>query len=121
MSADTLRRAGALLREHAEKADDGEGWCPNLLHGAIRHVFRNVDSDSYLPNGCDEHGRECGRPSMYDGRYIAMMHPPVVLALADVLDGTAEEYDGVPSSDLADQMYAADIALARAILREDQS
>lgn len=111
--AETLRRAAKVLREHAEKANDGEAWCANLLHGAIRHVFRNVDSESYLPNGCDEHGSDCGRPSMYDGRYIALMHPPVALALADLFDAHVPLFEGLdPAPD--HEVFT----LTRAILRE---
>lgn len=43
MTADLLRRAVAMLREHAEKTQSREPWCPDYTWSAVRHVQRNVE------------------------------------------------------------------------------
>jgi hypothetical protein len=110
VSAETLRRAAKVLRELAEPirpASPSEDWCFEYAHFAIRHVERNVDLDI---NPCPDHGHDHGMFGRYSGRYIALMHPPVALALADWLDWVA---DGIPGT-----ATTKAVAVARAILRE---
>lgn len=113
----TLRRAAALLRERASAATSGP-WTYNTDdpervavdappgRALVDVLLGSTDTREHYPQ------------ATADAEYVALMHPPVALLLAAVLDTTAEEYEGVPSLTLADQMYAADLALARAILRE---
>lgn len=117
MSVELLRGAAAKLREHAEAAQAGP-WmtgetAPHLVNEVV--YGQSTGWPGHITQACNVEYADGGMPN---ARYIALMHPPVALALADVLDGTAEEFDGVPSPELAAQMYAADIVLARAILRE---
>jgi hypothetical protein len=116
MSADLLRRAAAKLREHTKAALPGP-WeaiesSPEEAPGVwlARHADVGVDVDR---DG--------------DARYIALMHPPVALALADWLDETANhitEFAAVAglvrAGDLTEVDNAA-LAVARAILREEES
>jgi hypothetical protein len=111
MSDDLLRRAVAVLRDLAGKAQHERPWCPEHTYAAVRHVERNVDLDLDCP---DHAGEGCPRFDMYDGRYVALMHPPVALALAELIDefieGDAETH--------AEEDWAI-VILARAILREE--
>lgn len=116
-AAETLRRAAALLRERASAATPGPWTCnaddPEMVavdappgRALVDVLLGSTDTREHYPQ------------ATADAEYISLMHPPVALLLAAVLDTTAEEYEGVPSPSLADQMYAADLALVRAILRE---
>lgn len=108
MSAELLRRAAAELRARAGAVRPGD-W--TTIEGA-------ATGSAWINVGMTAHAWGMhGYPA--EANYVAMMHPPVALAIADVLDGTADEFEGVPSPELAGRMYAADIVLARAILRED--
>lgn len=98
MSADLLRRAAAKLREHAkaaslapwDSASDGLVW-PD----------RTGDPVS-------------GSTEVEDADYIALMHPPVALALADWLDSAARDAEEIGPDPFA-------LRAARAVLREDPS
>jgi hypothetical protein len=123
MSAELLRHAATVLREHAGGAQNKRPWCPDYTWAAVRHVQRNCGDDFE----CGMHGAdpdaECWSFDMYDGRYVALMHPPVALALAALLDAAAPAWaiDGSePPRNPKDRavMYEL-VALARAILRED--
>lgn len=116
-SADLLRRAAQKLREAAEKAskgpwdaaDDGLVW-PDRLGDPVS-----------------------GSTEIEDAAFIALMHPPVALALAELLDRIAcdmEEADAWISADdgfVRDEhgtvrtAWTASADLARAILREEAS
>ena len=109
MSADLLRRAAALLRSFPAVSHP-ERWCPNYIHGAIRHIERNVEEEAF--NLCEDHPDGCGHFDRYDGKYVATMDPPVALALADWLDAEA------PATPVGADDWPA-VAVARAILRED--
>jgi hypothetical protein len=108
MSAELLNRAAKVLREHAEAAQNKHPWCPEYTRSAVRHVQRNCD---FLE--CATHGygadNDCHSFDMYDGKYVALMHPPVALALAHHLEMYADTYPDAPTS----------VALALAILREE--
>ena len=74
MSADTLRRAAALLRERAEDAGSATMWfdADVDLRNALRGTF-----------GCYDAGNA---DVAADARWIATMHPGVGLAIADWLE-----------------------------------
>ena len=90
MSADRLREAAALLRERAGAAPGGP-W-----------VYSETGNIVDGPTGVEVRSHETGRPVMtgaydshdgYAAAYIAMMQPPVAMALADWLDHAAEASD----------------------------
>lgn len=119
MSADILRRAAAALREHAGTASPGP-W--RSVGGVV---------ESQLPDGhgivdgynCETHP---GRAAA-DADYIALLHPPVALALADWLDETANHITkfaavaGLVRADDLTEVDNAALAAVRAILREETS
>lgn len=118
MSAELLRRAAKLLREHAlpiKPASIAESWCFEYAHYAIRHVERNVDLDI---DPCPDHGHDHGMFGRYSGRYIALMHPPVALALADLLDECAESVEQ-EGGIVQDSTTVGCVDVARAVLREE--
>lgn len=110
-SVELLERAAAKLRELAEPTQRKYEWCPDYTWAAVRHVERNCDVE------CEAHGddQECWSFGRYDGKYVALMHPSVALALADWLEAEAATI-GIPEPSVAVQWAAA--AVARAILRE---
>lgn len=105
MSADLLLRAAAKLRKDvddleaaspwtAETYRDGRAWVtvPGAVHAWGMHGFTG------------------------EARYVATMHPPVALALADWLEDEAEQVDD------DGELYCvsgATLGVARAVLRED--
>lgn len=116
MSAGLLRRAAVKLREYAERAargpwdvsDDGLVW-PGRLGDPVS-----------------------GSSDITDAEYIALMHPPVALALAELLDHVADDVsdagDRIEPGGLVRNEYGsirfdwtAAVKLARAILREEES
>ena len=117
MSVDLLKRAAGELRKHASAAVGGK-WLS--LEGGDRLIAVTPDDDfAYLVSE---------EPAVHSGTadYIALMHPPVALALARLLAQTGRIIadfadtmnDGVErAGDLTETDEAA-IALARAILRE---
>lgn len=131
MSTGLLRRAATKLREHAGRTTPGP-W---------EHTDYGPPAGSY--KGCgevitmhtDRLGGEIAAPSgdcyprsgyqpQGDMAYIALMHPPIALALATWLDAAAEvvdsndECDGF-DLDAVDGTYRGAVNTARAILRED--
>lgn len=125
MSADLLRRAAVKLREHATAASFGTaGWVVDPRDGDVT----TVDGGWMVADTMELNAE---RP---DASYIALMHPPVALALADHLDERAaaisdamrgwnrdptfidEHLGGVEQ--LAADTFAVVIKLARSILRE---
>jgi hypothetical protein len=111
MDIDLLRRAAAKLRKHAEAApegpwvslDDGDRLValrPTWAKGFRYLVDEPIDDTS-------------------TAEYFALMHPPVALAVAKLLDEAAEEIEAnVPGFDWI-HLYDAQFAVARAVLRED--
>lgn len=125
MSADLLRRAAAKLREHANATNFGaDGWVVDLKDSEVT----TTDGGMMIADTMELTG---ARP---DASYIALMHPPVALALADWLDeGSRQVADAVAawSRDTsyidehlggveahAENMFALPFRLAREILRE---
>lgn len=116
MSADLLRRAAAKLREHAERApegpwvslDDGDRLVALRPNSTFEKGFRYLVDEPIEDSSIAE--------------YFALMHPPVALALAEVLlaaaaNFAAAERDGY---EFEDSETLPIIALARAILREPE-
>lgn len=136
MSADLLRRAAKTLREHAKAASPAP-WDHVDYHGysADQSTFMGCGSiismhpdtmggDIAAPNGdCYPRG---GYSPFEDMAYIALVHPPVALALADWLDETAAEIasyaenfaEGVERTDDITAVDESALKVARAILRE---
>ena len=127
MSAETLRRAAKLLRERAEAVppapwevtnpNEGTEYLP--LWEVTNDEFNNpTDGDSPgLGVVIDTGGRE-------EADYIALMHPPVALALAEWLEAAAVALDanyGAEADLLAeiddDQTAQHAVIVARAVLR----
>ncbi|GAA0738551.1 hypothetical protein Drose_04445 [Dactylosporangium roseum] len=127
MSADLLRRAAAKLREHARAASfSDDGWAVDLADSEVT----TADGGMMI---ADTGELTEGRP---DASYIALMHPPVALALADWLDAQAQDianavfawqreeefinktFGGIGA--YTERMFAASIAVARSILREPE-
>lgn len=116
MSSDLLRRAATKLREHANRAPEGP-WVS--LDGGDRLVALRENREDW-PNGfrylVDE---PIPDPSIAE--YFALMHPPVALALADVLEqgagalAYAAQHGYLPSG-----LPAALVEVAVAILREPE-
>lgn len=123
MSAELLRRAAKVLREHAERATEGpwnaspvdspDGIVTSAVYSFV-HPTGTTDSEVI---GAVRKTRGGGLRRANDARYIALMHPPVALALAELLDLKAD-CAGTWPGDMTVTDRAA-LAVARAILRED--
>ena len=117
MSGDLLRRAAAKLREAAEAATPG----PWDIDGCIK----DIKAANGVTIAYDDDTEMC------DGRYITLVHPPVALALAGLLDRSADaitELEFTANTGRATESHVAHLAdllalrpLARAILREEGS
>lgn len=106
MSAELLRRAAQKLREHAT-ADYLTPAPWDCLDGGDRLIHLGADGRE-IQYVVDE-----PMSIASNAEYIALMHPPVALALSDWLDhlATASEYGARVSLNHA-------IRTARAVLRE---
>ena len=128
MSAELLRRAATRLREHAAQ-----------LPGAMAdRPWRVVQTDSENMNGvaaCSDEvhlesegaSRACVAcwdlltPNWRAASYVALMHPPVALALAAWLERSAPivaSYVGTEWEAETENLAREPLAVARAILRE---
>lgn len=120
-----LRRAANLLRDKANAATPGPWSCANeheLLGpeadpawciSQMKPGYESMSpTDGYVGDlaevWCDDRG------SCPDGEYIALMHPPVALALADWLDDHADAF----SQEVVIDLDGGAIDVARAVLRE---
>ena len=124
MSAETLRRAAALMRENAEAATPGP-WSAEAVGSEGFHVF--------APDGSRAPMRGRARPaactwqdweqSEADAEHIASWHPNVALPVADLLDHAAAraeskiEHGGKVGPVWSHERDA--LAVARAYLGED--
>lgn len=107
MSAELLRRAAKVLREHVGGATPG----PWSRYGSKPYeVFTEVEWEDpdYVPPGITG-----GSDREGDAAYIILMHPPVALALAAWLEDVA---DSTPAT--ADDWES--VMVARAILRKSE-
>jgi hypothetical protein len=122
MSADLLRRAAAELRTRAEAATPGP-WAVDRDRIGMWFTLNSRANFEYSHQAqiVDVHTPDESWP---DFNYMAMMHPPVALALAETLDQAAEAWaiDGAePVRNPRDRsMVFLAAALAREILRESQ-
>lgn len=133
MSADLLRRAAKTLRGHAEAATAGP-WNASAVDSPDAVVTSAVYSFAH-PTGTPESevigasrkARGGGIRTGRDARYIALVHPPVALALAAWLEETAREIEshaenfteGVERFDDLTSVDEVAHQVARAILREE--
>jgi hypothetical protein len=104
MSADLLRRAAAKLRQHVEKASPGP-WTTDSWE-----IFSEAEAPHWLGETLSVDDEPL---SEANAAYIALMHPPVALAVAELLEVLATEQQTSNPFDL----ISAE-SLARAILRE---
>jgi hypothetical protein len=113
MSADLLRRAAAKLREHAQAApegpwvslDDGDRLVALRPDSTFEKGFRYLVDEPIDDTSIAE--------------YFALMHPPVALALADLLDKAAYDLDPIPGFEWLHHKGLAEKA-AREVLREPE-
>lgn len=123
MSAELLRRAATTLRTHAEDATPGP-WEHVDYHGSDHPESTYRGCGSVITMGEDVMGGDIAAPNgdLYprsgysprdDMALIALMHPPVALALAKWLDDEAFQCE----RENAVHVFAASVA--HAILRED--
>ncbi len=125
MSADLLRRAAAKLRD-ALNADYLTPAPWDCLDGGDRLVHIEP------PTGAIEYVVDEPMSNPSNAEYIALMHPPVALALADWLDEAAASWDRDDALAVRieahghkrpegwmERQFARPLAVARAVLRED--
>lgn len=126
--AELLRRAAQKLREHAERATAG----PWVSERAFSTWFVTPDYADTTASGNVSRLKSTQRR---DAEYIALMHPPVALALAEWLDSVYRDlitshlpiWSGITGMDEAaidahmsgSEIFGPAFAVARAILRED--
>ncbi len=109
MTADTLRRAAASMRERAEAATAGpwESWQDAHAQAIVSEVGRRSFGVVAEPSrGPSDYGEA-------NAGHIASWHPAVALAVADWLDAESKR-----AADYASSARAAALAVARAYLGE---
>lgn len=113
MSADQLRRAAEKLRKRADWFGTSSPW--KVEYPSSGYPQRIVDDTGVLYGETYDGVR--GMPwEAGTAEYVVLVHPPVALALADLLDDEAENVDD------DGELYCvsgATLAVARAVLRED--
>lgn len=123
MSADLLRRAAVRLREVAAAAKPGP-WESNYSRRLGTFWLRSMAEFEFRSDAEILVAYTLGAPeTVVEGTranfaYFAALHPPVALALADLLDGYAEWFELPPFHGFKlnnDQRF---IDLAREVLRE---
>lgn len=121
MSAGTLRRAAAVMRERAEAATPGP-WRqqpiggPSSSRADVRGLPENTTFDyrgAAVATAADSYFGAC--PAT-DAAHIASWHPAVALAVADWLETAADHFD--PGGAFL-PVYAEALAVARTYLKED--
>ncbi len=120
MSADLLRRAAQLLRDRV--AGLGNNIPVWTVEGFSHHGYTSME---YSLPGIERHrGADSMRNPLTVGddvdlaEYIAMLHPPVAIALADVLEHLAGTVEGTVGDAAAADIFAREMTLAREIMRE---
>lgn len=112
MSAELLRRAAEKLRE-------GALALPATMVGHWRTRAGGVVADDGTDVGMlvvEPYNPTDDPPLM---AFIALLDPPVALALAVVLENLAAAVEGTVGDAAAESIFDPEFALARAILRED--
>lgn len=105
--ADRLRRAAAELREYAKAAAAGP-W--KTGGGYFRPWELVIASDLPLVEFANDHG------GASTAEYVALLHPPVALAFANLLTCISYMPSASNQTDMVSALEAAD-----AVLREDAS
>ena len=113
MTAETLRRAAALMRERAEAA--GRDWNADCEPGDSLHLWV-ADHDPRDPSGQTATQRLVGGADAPWSEHIASWHPTVALAVADWLDAYAERLEVLGHAIGSNHGQA--LAVARAYLGE---
>jgi hypothetical protein len=121
MSAEVLREAAALMRERAEKAEQGRWKLWGMTVMADPTGTSNVDdgidvAQAFTPSWCER------GPRTWNAAHIASWHPAVALAVANWLAGVADAIENWERGNYGtspDQSHA--FAVARAYLGEAQS
>ncbi len=124
---DLLRRAAAQLRQHAEATTPYpwsiENWSHGWDDGQTWRINGPTGEDATTPCVVETKTDDAGFFSQAeaDVEYVALMHPPVALALADWLDQAAEEVAiaGVMGG-FQPRSLAGAVATAKAVLREPE-
>lgn len=127
MSADLLRRASTRLRESALAATPGPWTVETLYDGdpdsdwVMWNILGPTDEHAVTPIPLQTRTEDAGNYSQAeaDVSYAALVHPPVALAWADLLDAAAQHWEwgtGTIRSDLGRRL----LAVARAVLREPE-
>ena len=111
MSAETLRKAAAILRERAAESEPGP-W-DGELDGYSSSVWREEADGQPIPIA--------HRASEREATYIATMHPGVGLALADVLDASAGVWAAAEQAPRPDSQLGLLAHLARLVLGFDEA
>ena len=120
-SAETLRRAAALMRERAE-ADGSSGWqVEDANEGTEYHPLWMVTNDAFHnPSANDDEpwlAVEVHTGTKATAEHIASWHPAVALAVADWLDQAAQaHFHGINGPVYVENPRA--LAVARAYLGE---
>jgi hypothetical protein len=119
MSAEVLREAAALMRERAEKAEQGRWKLWGMTVMADPTGTSNVDdgidvAQASTPSWCER------GPRTWNAEHIASWHPAVALAVADWLASVAERQ--IDAHDTGAILGGTDwehaLAVARAYLGE---
>lgn len=105
VSADLLRRAAEELREHAGYRATPGPWTSDA--GRVRSPLAKPG----MPRVTDRDPALAIMRLTEDADYVALVHPPVALALADWLDSAAVDAETIGPDPSA-------VAVARAVLRE---
>ena len=116
MTAETLRRAAALMRERADDAVLAWGERPWVTTGLGWDDRQGTTYDVTSPEGL-----VAATPCEELSEHIASWHPAVALAVAAWLDRTARVVDTAPDRlwPTAEELYAEAFAVARLYLREE--
>jgi hypothetical protein len=124
MSAMLLRSAAKTLREYAMRTTSGP-WNSSpvdspdaIVTSAVYSFAHETGSPESEVIGAVKKARGGGIRTGGDARYIALMHPPVALALAELLD-VEVIHAAVTPNGCCEPLRDARLALARAILREE--
>jgi hypothetical protein len=116
VSAELLRRAAAVLRERANNDLTPGDWIAAYDKAADEHWVRGKFGATVAMFAEDY------TSAPRDSAYVALMHPPVALALADHLSRAADTWEVVGSDYTAPEFGAESlVTLAREILRDDES
>lgn len=117
MSAELLRRAAAKLREHAQAVADADV----LADGTPWTVEEEETGELYVIADFTEFSTVYiaeGFISRAHADFVALLHPPVALALADLIE-VGIGYAAVNKPETF-PVYVKAVAAARAVLREPE-